>query len=579
MTKRRTSAAIIAGAAVVTLLCSSPARAQTTCGGASGPDVIVGDITLGANNGTGSGNYTMQNGREALSLGTTSCNMGTVWLNWISSTNQHPVIGGALYRYKLVDGAGRFEQIGVSWLKHGFFALSQSLCCTCSGTTDGTHLGVGCSDPYTASRNGTQSGLGPRWQVNANTGFFNYPHAGSPSGGNLGRIEVELVDLELTGGGNTTRYFGEAQYVSPDDAAAGNQNNNASWREVSVTASTIAGSYVFTLTGTTQRQQDALRAWKVADPAVTLVDVDTPDSGPSPGRVILGYRTTNLGGGQYRYEYAVHNLNSDLSISSFSIPKGPTVNITNVGFHDVVYRGNEGMGGVPYEATDWSPVVAGPSVSWACTPFSVSNNANAIRWGTTYNFRFDADAAPVTGTISLGTYKNAGMVTTSGDVPGSPIPGTPFCYGDGSLATLCPCFNLGGPGNGCANSQNSAGANLASAGLVNPDTVVLTSTGELPTALTIFLQGDTQDTSGLIFGDGLRCVTGNLKRLYVKNAVGGAVSAPTGGDPSITTRSAALGDPLSPGMTRYYQNYYRDPDGTFCPSLTFNVTNGQIITW
>ena len=215
--------------------------------------------------------------------------------------------------------------------------------------------------------------------------------------------------------------------------------------------------------------------------------------------------------------------------------------------------------------------------------FASNPNANAIRWGTTYSFRFDANAVPTTGTLTLGTYKVPGTITTTGDVPGGPgAPGADFCSADGTLQTFCPCLNFGGANNGCENSQNPAGAHLASAGTVSPDTVVLTASGELPTALTIVLQGTAVDPNGIVYGDGLRCVTGNLKRLYTKNASAGIVIAPAGGDPSITARSAALGDPIAPGATRFYMTYYRDPDPLFCPAPsgnTFNSTNGQILIW
>ena len=46
--------------------------------------------------------------------------------------------------------AGRFEQIGQSWLKHGFRAFQDPLCSgSCIPTTD-EYLGVNCSDPYGA---------------------------------------------------------------------------------------------------------------------------------------------------------------------------------------------------------------------------------------------------------------------------------------------------------------------------------------------------------------------------------------------------------------------------------------------
>jgi hypothetical protein len=156
---------------------------------------------------------------------------------------------------------------------------------------------------------------------------------------------------------------------------------------------------------------------------------------------------------------------------------------------------------------------------------------------------------------------------------------TPFCFGDGSLPTSCPCANAGSPGHGCQNSATTGGAQLSASGTTSPDTVVLNVTAELPTALTIFLQGDTNAATGIVFGDGLRCADGVLKRIATKSAVGGATAYPQAGDPSITTASAALGDPIPAGATRYYQTYYRDPSASFCPSATFNASNGVIVHW
>jgi hypothetical protein len=159
---------------------------------------------------------------------------------------------------------------------------------------------------------------------------------------------------------------------------------------------------------------------------------------------------------------------------------------------------------------------------------------------------------------------------------------TPYCFGDGTLATACPCANTGGTAHGCQNSATTGGAVLAGCGTTSPDTIMLTSSGELPTVLTIFLQGNANLAAGTVFGDGLRCVNGSLKRLYAKNASGGYVTAPGPGDPSISARSAALGDPIAPGTMRYYQAYYRDPVLTFCaspPGDSWNVSSGITIAW
>lgn len=531
----------------------------------NGPDVIVGDIT-------GPSNYGAVGAYDALSLGTYSCNIGNVPLNWFANTNQHPVIGGALFRLKNVNGALRFEQVGTSWLKHGFFALSNNLCCTgCAGDPSGTHLGVHCSDPYTSGRNGTQSGLGPRWQVNAHTGFFPYP-APTPSGGNNGRLQAKSAELEATAGG--TRYIGESMYITPDDAAAGNQNNNASYRELSVTGGPT--DFSFGMVGSTQRGQQAIQAWKKTDSTVTLTDIQLAND----GLVILGYKTTDLGGGQFHYEFAVYNMHADVAIGSFSLPIPASVTVTNIGFHDFDYLAGDGVGGANQSGTDWVGSVSGGAITWATQTYAQNQNANAIRWQGLYNFRFDANAGPVPGTITLGTFKNAGSVQVTGDVPGGNASvGTSYCYGDGSTSPSCPCLNFGAVGNGCANSVNPNGALLQASGTTTPDTVILASSGELPNALTIFLQGDTTLANPVVFGSGLRCAAGNLKRIGTHNAVGGSSSYPQGGDLPITVQSAALGDPIAPGATRHYLAYYRDPNLAFCLPDGFNATQGITIVW
>src|SRR5206468_6706088 len=109
---------------------------------------------------------------------------------------------------------------------------------------------------------------------------------------------------------------------------------------------------------------------------------------------------------------------------------------------------------------------------------------------------------------------------------------------------------------------------------LSTDTAQLTSSGELTTSLSVFLQGDTAIAPAANFGDGLRCTSGAVKRLYVKVASGGVVLAPQPSDQSITARSSALGDPIPLGATRVYQVYYRDPNASFCPDppgSTFNV--------
>jgi hypothetical protein len=420
---------VVGMSALALALCAGRASAQNTqCGGpglVSAPDLAVGVLT-------GPQNYTATGGFDALSIGTTSCNMGNINVQWNACNSvTHPVIGGNLYRWSTVNGATRFEQVGLSWLKHAFTALTNSDCCSCNGQ-GGSVLGVGCSDPYTAGRNGSQSGLGPRGEVNAFTGSYTSATCGHhPSGNNNGRLEVNLNDLVNTSGGSTatTRYFGESQYINHDDAIWSDVNhpagwlsmNNASYIEVTVSGTSTEHSFAFL--GSTQRFKSAIEAWKLIDPTVTqsVVIVD------GEGKYIVSSKATSIGNGLWHYEYAVYNMNSDRSGGTFSVPIIDAVGATNIGFHGVIYRGGDGVTfGTNYDSTNWPGNKANGAITWATTPFATNANANAIRWGTTYNFRFDTPLPPAaaTGRVTLGLFKPG--TPTSVDVA-AVVPGMPTC--------------------------------------------------------------------------------------------------------------------------------------------------------
>jgi hypothetical protein len=168
-------------------------------------------------------------------------------------------------------------------------------------------------------------------------------------------------------------------------------------------------------------------------------------------------------------------------------------------------------------------------------------------------------------------------------VLGTP-PYLPYCTPGLSGVIPCPCANPpAGPGRGCDNSALTGGASIAGSGSPSlaSDSLVLTTANQRPTGTSIVLQGTVSVGAGVAFGQGVRCVGGALKRLYVHTAAGGSISAPSGSDPSISARSAALGDPIATGQHRYYTVYYRDPFvlGGCDPLATFNATNGLDVAW
>ncbi|MBX3322518.1 MAG: hypothetical protein KF757_05965 [Phycisphaeraceae bacterium] len=354
------------------------------------PDVIVGDLPSAVH-------YGAVGGMRSYAVGTTSCNIGTTPLLWQANNPNHPVIGQNMYRV----WNGRIDNIGISWLKHGFTALTQNLCGSCQNPGTGSLLGVNCSDPYGASLNGSQGGLGPRFQVNAYTGVFNYPWAnpqGSTGNAIFKRCQVPEVDLTAANYPGAL-YFFEGHYVTPDDAQAGNGGNNASYRRFRVNA-----DFTLTAQGTTQRQKAAIWAWKDNGLGIGVPDPDvdiTTHFAPSDGRYHVGRKVKDNGDGTWTYTYAIQNLDSDRSGASVVIPLGNGASASDNYFRAPHYHSGE-----PYDNTPWAYTNSGSSVSWGNpVPWTNNPNGNALRWGTLYTFQFVSDGAPVAGNMTLNLFK------------------------------------------------------------------------------------------------------------------------------------------------------------------------------
>jgi len=321
-------------------------------------------------------------------------------------------------------------------MKHAFTALSQNLCCSC-GAGGGSTLGIGCSDPYTSGRNGSQvttvGGCGPKFEVNAHSGAITFPYTfrnqSLPETSITRRCQILETDLDPAQ--NTgALYFAEAQYVTPDDAAARNQNNNCSYRRMTVSGTLASHNLACALVAATVRQKAAIQAWKDTDASVTETIIttaeETPPSQPlnTTGRMILSAKATDLGGGQWHYEYALFNMNSDRGASAFSVPISPGITVSNTGFHDVPYHSGDGFGSVignlkNIDGTDWPVTTDSCSVHWNVVPLVAPNdprNTNYLRWGTMYNYRFDSNVPPTTGNVTLTYWKTAAGLPATIDV-------------------------------------------------------------------------------------------------------------------------------------------------------------------
>ena len=393
-----------------------------------GPDIIVGDlpdmVQVGS---TGS--------QVGLGVATTSCNNGDQPVNFhaLPETN-HPFFPQNFYRMSGgADNLERFEQIGQAWIKHTFGASEDDLCdldCSTNNCTPFSQLCPGCADPYLADENGWYDLLGSRAWVNPFTGAFPNTaadHTGHAHDGASHRIRVNVSDLNTTLNQGAT-YFAEAQYDTAQEyqwcqAHPGqcNMYNNASYRQFLVFGTT---NFSFSPVGVPGRMHPAITAWTGA-----TVSQQEPDPG-NDGIWFMGSKVTNPTAGVYHYEYALYNQNLDRSIQSFSVPVAPGVSISNAAFHAPPQEpgwANDGtLNNQGYSSQPWTFTQASGSITWNSETFAQNQNANAIRYATLYNFRFDADQPPQAASATVGFFKTGSPMMVAIQAPagggGTPTP-------------------------------------------------------------------------------------------------------------------------------------------------------------
>jgi hypothetical protein len=399
---------------------------------APGPDIIVGDLPDMVQVGS-------EGSQVGLGVATTSCNIGDQPVNFHAlPETDHPFFPQNFYRMSGgADNTARFEQVGQAWIKHAFGADELDECnvgCDTSNCIQFSQLCPGCADPYLADENGWYQLLGSRAWVNPFTGFFlSNPdptnHTGHNDIGASHRIRVNVDDLNTTLNPGAT-YFAEAAYWTPQEyqwcqshPGQCNMYNNASHRQFLVSGTT---NFTFSPVGVTARMQPAIMAWTNA----TISPQLQPDPG-NDGVWYLGYKATNPSPGVYHYEYALYNQNLDRSLQSFSVPLGAGVNVSNIGFHappqEPGWANDNIPGGNGYSSAPWSNDYqpGSNSITWNCETFAQNQAANAIRFGTLYNFRFDADQPPQAASATVGFFKTGSPVAVAIQAPAGGATPTP----------------------------------------------------------------------------------------------------------------------------------------------------------
>ncbi len=404
---------------------ASHARAQ-----AVGPDMVNSSLIDVARYGTD-----VVGGTTAYAVGSVSCNRGDVAAS-VRPTDPliRILVAQDLYRLKTYGTAPntyqRMEHVGQGWVKrvNGPISVTQASCGPCQSSGSGM-LGVNCGDPYGTGLNGSQGTLGPRSLINAPLGTTT-GSTGTATGDATIRGRVQVPTLDVVNQPAGTRFFAEtvhllrddAQYVRPGATVAVNALNNAATQEININN----GTGTPTLLGGVTSQLSGVERWKQIDPAVVIVNVDddsTPNTNPaSPGTFIrtrfqVAGRATSLGGGLWRYEYAIFNLNSDRGAGAFTLPLDLPLPVNGLALHHPLAHSGE-----PYSNTPWAMTRSTAATTFATDPYVINANANAVRWGTTYNIGFTTTTPPRTGSGQLTLFR-PGSGPALLEVPGLPIPG------------------------------------------------------------------------------------------------------------------------------------------------------------
>ena len=118
------------------------------------------------------------------------------------------------------------------------------------------------------------------------------------------------------------------------------------------------------------------------------------------GVYVHGYTAIDQGDGTWRYEYALFNNNSDRAAGSFAVELFDGVEVTDMGFSDVEYHSGE-----PWDGADWTVEVTEDQIRWSTESFGDNTEANALRWGTMYNFWFVANTPPAARSATIEYFK------------------------------------------------------------------------------------------------------------------------------------------------------------------------------
>ncbi len=326
------------------------------------------------------------------------------------NSDQHPFLVWNTYR---VDSDGRIKQIGVSGVKHAFFTVNFD--CQPTQCEGGNIIWPTCKDTYSLYNNDSSTDIGPRSEIIPHTAQWgrcgsvydvNCDGNEDTNGGaqDLYQFRENIVESDIepplaTG----AHYYHEYWYIARDDNTL---YNSMGWREIAFTK-TFA-DWEISLVGDNPNGADfhqgpALDVW--VDPNAPPPNSANEELATPLGHARIAVKVTDLGGNQYRYEYAVQNfdyahaqidpahpdepnlmVDSNHGFARFSvpIPAGTTVSATRFDDADID------------PTNDWTVSTDNSAVTWTAPA-----TTNSLDWGTMFHFEFVSGTAPIAGAVQV----------------------------------------------------------------------------------------------------------------------------------------------------------------------------------
>ncbi|MBO9662914.1 hypothetical protein [Dokdonella sp.] len=323
------------------------------------------------------------------------------------NNDQHPYLIWNMYR---INADGSIEQIGRSGVKHAFLTTNGGCADSCN---DSHSLGRSCSDTYGTGNNDSPGDLGPRSEIIPATGQW----------GRCGSIwDRTCTGTEHNNGNDnwTQRLKTRESQVDPA-ANPGATYVMDSWylarEDINIynSMATVTGIPRYTSGLWTLSNQGAMQLGAAidrwVDPGNPGANAKNTELATAEGHAKVAVKVTDLGGGNWRYHYAVMNFDfsravtegsepnlrvlSNKGFDSFTVPVPGTATVSTKTFRD----------GDLDATNDWV-ALGGNRASWSTSGRTMSNPGGAqtkptLDWGTLYSFSVVVNRAPVAGQATL----------------------------------------------------------------------------------------------------------------------------------------------------------------------------------